>query len=770
MSRARSAWPLAVLAAVLAAWFWPLLAGDWLGQSHILFYQPPWEALRPRDLRAVPFSGEGDAATVFHPLLSAARAQVHAGRFPLWNPWSYAGMPLHGDVQSALLYPLTWLALVLPVGQAWGLIAAGKLLTGGVGTWVLARSLGQRAGPALVAALVFMLSAPNQAWLQWPLATVYGLAPWLVWATERLWAAPSARRVAALGVVVGLMLLAGHPETALLSSTATGAYLVVRALAAGAGLRALAVGVARWLAGHALGILLAGAALAPFLEAYRVSVTRAEHGVFARLAFPPQGALLWVLPDLFGNGRPDYVGPLRLWVVSAGFFGVAALLLALVAFVRLRRAPVALGIAAMAVWALMVVFAIPPVRWVMRGLPPFSSGNNLRVLHVVALAGALGAGAGVGLLARRPLALRSAAAWTVGAGLVVAAALGLAAAAGRLPAPRATELTAVWRFAGSLAAAAACLVALGRVRGGWGTALVAIVVVAELAHLRAYNVMLAPERAYPPRPPAVAALQAHAGGGRISVLRPGPFAPVLAPDTAALYDLEAIQGYDYPQPRRWADFSWYVLRERGTTREIILTSPPARGASLTALRLMNTRIYLAPAGARAPQPSFRTVYAGRDGTVFEDPRALPRAYVLGRLRRLPDAAALALLARGGLDPRREAIVPPGTPDPAAAPAPFRPAQATRLSEERWRIRVPPGGGGWLVVANAFGPQWRARVDGRPARLFPTDFAATGLALPAGAREVELSVSHASLDAGLALSALGAGIVALLAFGRRKVAT
>jgi hypothetical protein len=285
--------------------------------------------------------------------------------------------------------------------------------------------------------------------------------------------------------------------------------------------------------------------------------------------------------------------------------------------------------------------------------------------------------------------------------------------------------------------------------------------------MRGFNVMLPPEKAYPPRPPAVAALQANVGDGRVSVLRPGPFEPLLQPNTAALYGLEAIQGYDYPQPKRWADFSWFVLNERGPSREIILSSPPVRGASLTGLRLMNTRLYIGPPGARAPHPDLRPVYRGRDGTVFEDPLALPRAYVVGAVRRLDDAQALATLRRGALDPRAEALVPPGSPQPQPAPAPFRPASARRLSEEHWRVDVPRGGGGWLVVANAYGPQWRAEVDGRPAKLFPTDFAALGLPLPAGARRVELTVSHRSLHWGLALSALACLALVGLAWPRRS---
>jgi hypothetical protein len=753
------------LLGLLAVWFWPLLTGDWMGQSHILWSTDPWRALRPDGFDVAIRSGEGDAAAVFHPLLTAAREQVHAGRFPVWNPWSYAGMPLHGDIQTALFYPLTWFALLLPVGQAWGLMAVGKLLIAGTGAWALARQLGLSRGPALVAAVVFMLSAPCMTWLQWPLTTVFGLLPWLLWATERLWREPDRRRFAALALVVGLSLLAGHPETAMLQSSAVGVYLLVRIAAERAPRARIARGLGLWVGAHALGVLLAAVALVPFLEGYRDSITAVAHGEFAELSMPWEGALLWALPEVYGDGIPDYAGPLKTYVTTAGFFGVTALVLALVALVRLRRVPVAVGLAAMAACALAVVFAIPPVSWIMRNVPPYASGNNLRVLHVVALAGALGAGAAVGLLQRRPLPLRTVAAWLAGTAVMVGAAVALAAAAARLPAPRSTEIESVARFAVSLLAAGGCLVALGRIRPRYSTALVVGVAVLELAYLRGYNVILPPDEAYPPRTPAIAALQEHADGGRVSVLRPGPFEPLLQPDTPALYDLEAIQGYDYPQPRRWADFSWHVLRERGPSREIILTSPPPEGPSLTGLRMMNTRLYIGPPGAPRPQPAFRTVYAGRDGTVFEDPDALPRAFVVGRVRRLEEPAALALLARGGLDPRREALVEPGAPEPAPAPA-FRPAEAERVTEEHWRIRVPDGGG-WLVVANSFGPQWRAEVDGEPVEIHPTNVAAIGLALPPGAREVDLRVSHASLHAGAAVSGVAALALIGLAWPRRR---
>ena len=140
----------------------------------------------------------------------------------------------------------------------------GKLLVAGLGALVLARELGLRRGPALVAAVVFMLSAPLLAWLQWPLTTVYSLLPWLLAATERLRALPSRRRVGrAGGLVVALSLFAGHPGDRA-AVVERGRRLPDRARPAArrraprGGARARA-----WVGAHALGVLLAAACWCP---------------------------------------------------------------------------------------------------------------------------------------------------------------------------------------------------------------------------------------------------------------------------------------------------------------------------------------------------------------------------------------------------------------------------------------------------------------------------------------------------------------------------
>src|SRR5918992_4165195 len=44
--------------------------------------------------------------------------ELAKGNLALWNPHIFAGAPFFGGMQSALLYPLNWLFLVLPLPLA----------------------------------------------------------------------------------------------------------------------------------------------------------------------------------------------------------------------------------------------------------------------------------------------------------------------------------------------------------------------------------------------------------------------------------------------------------------------------------------------------------------------------------------------------------------------------------------------------------------------------------------------------------------------------
>jgi hypothetical protein len=758
----------AVLALILCAYFFPLLRGEQLGQGHHLYTMKPWSADQPPGFDIVSRAGEGDQAFQFRPLLHVAREQVRDGHLPLWNPYSYGGNPLLGDMQTALAYPPTWLTFALPVDHAWSWTCMLKLLVAGLGAYFLARRFRAGLGGGLVAGGAYMLSASMIYWVQASISNVYSLLPWLLVASDRLYRRPGAPRVAALALVAGLVVLGGHPESSVLSVSAAAVYVgVVALLDRGRAPRERAAAVGQWVAAHALGACLAAVAALPFLEAFQGSLTESIHGETAR-HLPAWAGLVWAMPGIFGDGRPAVYG-FDTYTPIAAYAGVVTLLLAGVAAVRLRRHPATIALAAVAVVALMLAFWVPPVSWIASVLPVYSKSNLFgRLNFLVALVLAVGAGVGAASLARRPLPRRG----------VVAAVGGLLGAVGlyvlidhftgTLWSPHPVEVDAFVRLLVFVALGAACLVVLGRVRYPLVLALPIAVVVADLAWFHGYNVVAPQRDQVLPATPALKALERQPRPYRINVIR-SPDSLMLPPNTFANYGIEAVEGYDYPQSLRWFEFSRDVLGHVGPDVERRLARGAPSPAALKALRMMNVRYHVADPGTPLPDPAMRTLYDGSDARIFVDRAALPRAYTVPSVRRVAGAAARAALTYRDFDPRREALVSLDAEVPAgvayAGPVPadvsrFAPARVVQSAPDRVRV-TGASGPSWLVLADAYSPHWKAEIDGRPARVRSTDFAAMGVGLPAGGHVVTFSLDRGSFWTGAVLSAVALLVVVLL---------
>jgi len=249
--------------ALLAA---SLLVGGVLGMHRGLLLSEglrghfwPWapELGRPPGL-SPSASALSDPVWQFVPWIELAKRELAAGRLPLWNPHQEGGQPLLANAQSALGSPLLWPALALPLFPGWNLSLLLRILVSAAGGYVLARDLGRTRAPSLLAASVCGLSGPFVAWLEHPLALTAAAVPWLLLAVRRAAREGGAGARAGVAVTTALVLVGGHPETAL-----TGALLAAAFLATGP--------AGRWsgpapLAGALLGAGLAAPVLLPFLE------------------------------------------------------------------------------------------------------------------------------------------------------------------------------------------------------------------------------------------------------------------------------------------------------------------------------------------------------------------------------------------------------------------------------------------------------------------------------------------------------------------------
>jgi hypothetical protein len=293
----------------------------------------------------------------------------------------------------------------------------------------------------------------------------------------------------------------------------------------------------------------------------------------------------------------------------------------------------------------------------------------------------------------------------------------------------------------------------------------AVVQVASVAPLASYLPVRDARWLYP-TPPAIAWLQQHVGSARV----------LIADQVGLLYGLRQAHGYDGLTPRRVADLAGPIgtggaaaagYRENTVALHGSEPLPPLAVLLNPAREVLGVRFIVLPP-AVVPEPRLRLVYEGPDARVFEDPAALPRAFVAARATCVDDRSAVARLRSRSLAPLEEVLLADcGTP-PEAAPRAAAAAEARITVDDPARVVISASAAApaWLVLTDTWFPGWRARLDGVEVALLRADHAFRAVALPAGTHEIELSFAPRGLRAGVAIS-LGALLVVVVMLLHRR---
>ena len=103
---------------------------------------------------------EKDTLVFFYPLEAWFAQEFQAGRFPLWNPYIFAGYPALADGEIGLVYPLHLLLLhLLSVGQAFIWLRVSSVLIAAGSMYALCRALGLGRLPGVLGAITFALGS-----------------------------------------------------------------------------------------------------------------------------------------------------------------------------------------------------------------------------------------------------------------------------------------------------------------------------------------------------------------------------------------------------------------------------------------------------------------------------------------------------------------------------------------------------------------------------------------------------------------------------------
>jgi 2-polyprenyl-3-methyl-5-hydroxy-6-metoxy-1,4-benzoquinol methylase len=166
-------------------------------------------------------------------------------------------------------------------------------------------------------------------------------------------------------------------------------------------------------------------------------------------------------------------------------------------------------------------------------------------------------------------------------------------------------------------------------------------------------------------------------------------------------------------------------------------------------------------------PGWRPLASGLTSTLWENPRALPRAFVPRRVRfGVPADQEVEEMKAETSFGRLAWIVPPGgDPGPPHEKRNGRGRVVTRRRGLGFELTARMNQPGWVVITETAWKGWRARLDGREVPLGIGDHAFLALFLPKGPHRVELFYRPRSFELGLALSAAALVLIAAVSLTR-----
>jgi hypothetical protein len=615
------------------------------------------------------------------------------------------------------------------------------------------------------------------------------MLPWALLAADRL-AAGRWRRAGILGLVLGVALYGGHPETWFVLLCGAVAILSARAIdRRRAGWRP---SLLIMLAAFAVAALIGALYLLPFAELLTHAARATRGGAHPDSLRQLSVGLLF--PEWWGRtDKTVYDAHVSLTTLSSLFpgrpyLGVAPLLAAVASLAvptrRAQRFYFALGAAAVA-----IMIDVPGLRQLVTHVPPFSRMNPHHFVWLAALCLAMLGGLGLEAILRASrseqlralrgallfVALTTLVALALNPGLVSALPRGL----GQLP--------ALEQAPGAELASAGALVrwvlfsALALLGAWWvmrrpRRALVAAVgllafTAADLVTIdRGINPVLPASLAHLPAPPALT-LASNRGWGRIA----GPYT-VAAPSIATLYGLADARVNDLPAIKRYSD----TFAALGGVADFAqgasyIGAIPSFGEQLGALPGARTRDLLDLLGARfvidggGARPRAEGVHVGGLGNgwrVLVDDAAFPRAWVAYDWRPVSGLApAVQAIRASSIRALRTRPVIETTTAPPDNPLPNpSPASVVTAGDRTVTVQARLGRPGYLVLDDLFYPGWKATVDGHAAPIRPADGLLRAVQLPAGLHAVRFNYDPESVTIGGVLTVVGLliGAAAVLA--------
>lgn len=717
------------------------------------------------------------------------------GEIPQWNPYLFGGMPFVDAMHGDTFYPTALLRLLVgtDTGMTWGMMI--HVFLAGLFTFVFLRSLGLSFAAAVGGGIAYQMGG-NVAGLVSPghdgklfIAALLPLALYLVVRGVR-----DGRKAAwgPLALVVGLAVLSPHPQLLQYMLLVTGAFALILALGWGNEIplprRTGMLRLTSALGAVAVGMIMGAIQFWP-VKAYEPFSPRAggkgwEHAI--SYSMPTEEVVNFIVPQ-FSGILDKYWGRNGIHFHSE-YIGAAVLVLAGLALgkwtLRAHKRLVTFWVGAFIVsllWALggntpfySLVYALVP------GTKYFRAPSTM--LYVVSFSTAVLAAFGAERIVRMENRTRYLTGWAI-----AALAIGALGASGALTnvgvsiaGPDRANLvmandgalrvgalrTMVFIL---LATACAFLISTKRVSRDLGGAVLLLVVALDCWSVtRRYWMFSEPAKVLFGTNEVVDYLKRQPFPYRVLSFQTAPSEgvhdPLLNYDGLMVHGIPSVLGY---HGNELGAYDRLAGKDEGF-RQV---------ANPNFWRLMNMRYVLTNSPENIGIPELKRVAgpvrdaAGSQLYLHEIPFETAYAWVTPVIVKADEASVMGTVLDPRFDVRRAALfdtsasVPEESvttlPEPLAIKAEVKRYEAGRV---RIELGAPAPKGSALMVSENWYPGWTATADGKPTPIGKAAVSLMGVALPEGARAIELAFHNSAYATGkrVTFAAIAVAILMLAA--------
>lgn len=674
-----------------------------------------------------------------YPFRSFAATSLAQGELPLWNPYTFNGMPFLADIQTTVFYLPSLLLTLFVSGGAlhyyWlEVMIILHFLLAGVGMFFLAKHFTLANLPALFAGAAYMLSgymivhAIHQQNLT--------LVAWYPWVLLLFRCALREQRwlyVFLCALVLGHSLLAGSPQLSLYLYTFLGAYYVLELFTTFRGRALLSrpalIMTAKAMLVVVLSVTLAMIQLLPTLELSELS-QRAQ----MTYAKATEGSLAWsqlvtlFYPKMFGSAGAtgyEYFGPGQYFYYweTCIYMGILPLLLAVLSFVWRTEKTIAffLGVALFSVlFALGGNFVVLPFFY--KYVPGFSKFRiPARMGILLAFSAALLSAFTLDRLLSKPLAGRERS--VLRRILLGGAALGVLLYA----------MIASGTFAGSAAGATHRQVAPIMSK----LALPSLFMLVVSAGVVWFTLRSAPSRSAPWILVAAFFLDMFLFGGEQNngTINPSDYFKRRS-DLVAFFKREGEKELFRVNTRNAYGMLPGWDRNQGMIDRIFLME----GYTPLALQRAYAPLASSDQSFDLLNVKYKTVFDERTGqqTLVEHTTRLPRAFFVYAVHSVrSEQELLEYIKSSAFDHRTTAVIeqPLVLPQPRGTPQAH--VHVRSYSNNHIVLEAETSHDGFLVLSEIFYPGWKAYIDNGETPLYRTNYNLRGMLVPAGTHTIDV---------------------------------